>query len=475
MPPSPGGRARRTGRRVALGLALFAGLSAAVTTAASQGLEPPPESPEGLDYQAERADSLDDDTIEVELGASGRAGSATRRTRRLRFQGEGLAGSVREGDGDPLSGTVLDARAAGGLASVGTVAPRWGAGLLLGASPDPWSFTAADRGRGAALRGRSGQGVRFERDGSIALEAMGGRFSGRQLGGARLGFGAGALGLLAARGRVQSSAAVETGSLVLEAAADGRGAWRAETRLSRGAAGGTLALRVRGGREAFVSLAEPRRSGPARILAAAWERRAGPARVALHGALWRWRAGVDGARGGLEVRWRLAQHGALALGFEEQRGVRRLPVSAGALARAGRPRQGFRGAWRGESAGLALELRHETWGGRLARHAVRTVSTARVESSPAAGVTLAVAHAAYQAKAGESLYLADAEGSRLVLRALNGRGARTRIELGVPGGGGRVRATLHLTAARLRPRSQWTLEWTRRARTGRGSRVRAGP
>jgi len=162
----------------------------------------------------------------------------------------------------------------------------------------------------------------------------------------------------------------------------------------------------------------------------------------------------------------LAQHDALALGFEEQRGVRRLPASANALARAGRPRQGLWGTWRGQSGGAALELHHETWGDRFARHAVRTVSAARFESVPWPGTTLAIEHAAYRVKRGESLYLADAEGSRIVLRALTGCGGRTRLEVGLPAGGGRVRAALHLTGDRLRPRSQWTLEWTRRARAG---------
>jgi hypothetical protein len=175
------------------------------------------------------------------------------------------------------------------------------------------------------------------------------------------------------------------------------------------------------------------------------------------------------------MHWRLAHHDALALGFEEQRGVRRMPASIAALARAGRPRQGLWGAWRGGTTGIGLELHHETWGDRLARHAVRTVTAARFESSPFAGVTLAVAHAAYQVKRGESLYLADTEGSRLVLRALSGRGARTRLEAGIPAGGGRVRASLNLIAEHLRPRSQWTLEWTRRTRTARESRTRDGP
>jgi hypothetical protein len=427
--------------------------------------EPPPESATDADWEIERSDSLADDALEVELGAAGSRERLTRRSRRVRFRGDGLSGSVREGRGDPLAGGVLDTRLAGGRLAAGTSAPRWGRGLVLGAPPDPWSLGARDRGAGD-YRGRSGEALRYERDGAIGVDALAGRFSRRGLGGARLAAGGAALGVLAApRAPPQGSLALERGDAALECALDSRGTWRAEWSGARRLASGDLALRLRGGSEGVRSLAEPRRSGPARALGAAFASAPGDVRWLAHGSMWRWRPGAEGARGALELRMRLAQHDAIALGFEEQRGLRRAPQTLTDLQRAGRSRQGVWATWRGETPGLTLELGQEAWGGRFARDAVRTLSAAAVEAAPIRGVTLRATHAVYRATPGESFYFADAEGGRLVLRALSGRGSRTRLETELPAGGGRVRAALQLWDQASRPRTQWTVEWTRRART----------
>jgi hypothetical protein len=121
---------------------------------------------------------------------------------------------------------------------------------------------------------------------------------------------------------------------------------------------------------------------------------------------------------------------------------------------------------------LALGVRHESWGERpWGRGVVRSVTSARLEARGPAELRLAIVHSAYQVRRGESLYLPEAESDRLVLRAVSGEGERTRIELRAPFAGGRARAALHLnTAPERRARSDWTLDWTRRARL----RSRAG-
>ena len=99
-------------------------LSAASVRAADP-VEPPPESPADQDYQVESADSLDQDSFEVTLGAAGRLGESGRRTRSVRFSGDSLSGTLREGDGDPLAGGSLEGRAGGGGFGLGW--PRAGA------------------------------------------------------------------------------------------------------------------------------------------------------------------------------------------------------------------------------------------------------------------------------------------------------------------------------------------------------------
>jgi hypothetical protein len=115
---------------------------------------------------------------------------------------------------------------------------------------------------------------------------------------------------------------------------------------------------------------------------------------------------------------------------------------------------------------MSLGLRHEVWGERpWARGVVRTVTGARIELQGPAGLRLGITHSLYRVRSGESLYLREVESDRMVLRALTGEGARTRVEARSPFAGGRMRATLHLAStADRRARTQWTLDWTRRAR-----------
>jgi hypothetical protein len=220
------------------------------------------------------------------------------------------------------------------------------------------------------------------------------------------------------------------------------------------------------------ALAEPERSGPAQALALGLDGPWGALRTSTLAALWRFRPGVTGARAALEVERPLAHHGSLTLGFEEQRGARRdAPISIPGI------RQGWWAEWTGGSRFMLLSLRHEGWGaGPWARDEVRAVSTAGVEARGPWGLALRVAHSLYRVQRGESLYLAEAESDRLVLRALSGEGSRTRLEARLPFAGGRVGATVQLssTAVEREPRAQWTLDWTRRARL-RGTEVTPPP
>ena len=167
---------------------------------------------------------------------------------------------------------------------------------------------------------------------------------------------------------------------------------------------------------------------------------------------------------------------ALELGLEEQQGARRIPSSARQAASLPGERHGAFCEWRGGPPGFTVALRHEAWGEeRLARHAVRVVSAAHVEARGPFGVTLGVAHTVFHARRGESLYLAEAEADRLILRALSGDGERTRLVVRAPAGGGALRAALELsTAGSKPPRPRWTLDWSRRARARNAGAAR-GP
>jgi hypothetical protein len=445
-----------------LGVLLAGGYGAAADT-----LEPPPESADGADYEIDPADSLAAGSVEVGVGASGRAGERPRRTRRVRFEDGGLGGTFREGTSDPLSGGTIESRGGLGTCGVGKLSPRWGEGLVFGAAGDPWSLRALDRGPHAAWRGRAGQGAWLQGGETAGLDLLVGRFSRHDLAGARVRIADLSLGLLGgADHQAQASLAFSRGQAGSELALDRDGRWRAEGGLERPLGVWSFAGRVRGGLGGFRSLAEPQRSGPAQSLTAALSRDEDAVRVNAIGSLWRFRPGLSGARAALEVERRLAHHGALTVGFEEQHGVRRE-----AALRPGGFRQGLMSEWRGGPPGLAVSLRYEVWGARrFAREAVRSLTAAGIEAHGPAGMSLRLSHTVYRVRRGESLYLTETSSDRLVLRAVAGAGARTRLEMRAPGGGGWISGGLNLSAPAAPstsglPRPQWTLNWTRRART----------
>lgn len=446
---------------------LFAGAARAQLAADSTGCaEPPPEEPEGADYEVESADSLGEGAIELGVGASGRAGARPRQTRRVRFNDRTLGGSVCEGDNDPLAGGSIETRVLAGRAGVGRLAPRWGRGLLLGAAAEPWSAAASDRGAGAPFRGRSGRGAWYRLGENGALETLCGRFAKRDLAGGRARVGPVGFGVLADRaGDAQASLSFCRGRTEHELVFDRSGRWRAEAALERSAGSRTLAARVRGGAQGLRSLAEPLRSGPSRALALELRDDARWGRVRAQAALWRFAPGRAGARAAVEVRRRFRQRGSVAAGFEERHGT---PRESGRIPGF---RQGAWGEWRGEVTGLVLALRHEVLGAeRLCRAAVRTVTAAQVEVGGPAGSGLRITHCVYRVRSGESLYLIETASDRVILRAVSGAGRRTRMELRAPVAGGHLSAALELQGvagapASAAPRPRWTLDWTRRARS----------
>lgn len=428
--------------------------------ASAQLPEPPPEAGEG-DYTLEAADSLADQELEVAVGAASQSGGSARRSQRVSFRGGGARGTLREG-ADDLAGGRVSAPFAGGALSAGLLAPRWGRGLVVGGAAEPWARLAEDRGERAHYRGRSGSGLAFETPrGSV----LAGRFAKHDLAGARVVAGPTALGVLAARHGRQASLALESAEHPLELAMDARGRWRAEAGLAGDAGDTRLTLRLRGGAVAFRSLAEPARSGPARALAASATREWGALRAGAFGAVWSWRAGQSGARGALEVDAGLGQHESLALGVLQQQGPRREPSPR---ARSTGTRQGWWCEWRGGPPAARLALRHELWGARaFARDAVRRAVVARVDRAVPYGGRLAVTHAVWRARSGESLYLPEAGADRLVLRAASGAGTRTRVELKLPLASGNIRLGLSLAAGGARDGNRpaaWSVEWSRRSR-----------
>jgi len=456
MVPRRGSRAVRAWL-VALLLGALARLARADEGAPAP--EPPPEAGEG-DYAWELPDSLTEDEFELAVGAFGRGTGTPRRSQRVSFQGGGARGTLRDGDPELGAGRV-ESPFAGGRLAAGQLSPLWGRGLVLGGAAEPWARAPEDRGQRARFRGRSGGGVLFD---SRQVGLLAGRFAKRDLAGMRLSAGPVSLGALASRAEHQSSVAFEAGPHAAEWATDARGRWRAEASLRATAGDTRLSLRVRGGQPGFRSLAEPARSGPARALAASAAREWGALRVTAFGALWAWRAGVDGARSALEVDAGLGNNESMALGVLEQQGPRRDPAPS---ARPIGTRQGWWCEWRGGPPGARLALRHELWGARaFARDAVRRVAVARGEWLLPFGARVAVTHAVWRARSGESLVLPEAGADRLVLRSVSGAGTRTLPELRLPFASGQLRLAVTLVTGGTRAAAPpaWTVEWSRRSR-----------
>jgi hypothetical protein len=127
------------------------------------------------------------------------------------------------------------------------------------------------------------------------------------------------------------------------------------------------------------------------------------------------------------------------------------------------------GEWRASRGPIEIGWRHERWGARpWAREVTRVVSGARIAVTTDAGISARVSHTNFRLRRGEHAYLAEREPDRLVLRALSGTGERVRLELAVPFGGGRIRATADRTLRDDRtPLTSWTVDWTRRAKARR--------
>jgi hypothetical protein len=127
--------------------------------------------------------------------------------------------------------------------------------------------------------------------------------------------------------------------------------------------------------------------------------------------------------------------------------------------------------WSVEAAPLRLTIRQEGWGahGGL-REPVRAATTARLEARGPREVRVSLTHSVFRARSGESLYLAEAQSDRMVLRSLSGEGDRSRLEITVPAGRGRLRADLLLGATRgVRSAPRWKIEWVRRSRRARAA------
>jgi len=445
-------------------LALLLAVLAPAPGACDEPGEPPPEAGEG-DYALERPDTLADRELETRFDASGRAGEGPRRGQQVRFHDAGTHGSVRDGGGAGRGGR-LEAPLGAGRLGFGRLSPRWGRGLVLGAPAEPWSDRPSDRGTRGAFQGRAGEGVSFGAGDADRFGALAGRFGGRGLAGAHAGLGPARFGALGARAGAQGSAALEAGDADLELALDRRGRWRAEAALEQRHANAALALRVRGGLAGFRSLAEPRRSGPARVLALTTARWAERLRARASGALWSFAPGVSGGRASLEVERRLVQHAGFLCGMEEQHGTRRDPALFATPGAGNGMRQGFWCEWNAAVSGRSLALRHELWGARaFAREAVRRVLVARGETALPRGASLAVTHAAWSTRRGERSYLHEDDGDLLILRAVSGAGARTRVECEAPALAGTARAGVTIVSgASKRALPTWTVAWTRRTR-----------
>jgi len=429
-------------------------------SAKADSIEPPADVPEGVDHAEATDDSLSAAEVELGLGLSGDAHSTERR-RRVSFSGGDLSGTVREGRGDPLAGGSVIERGGWGELRAGKLSPRWNRGLLLGSSGLPWERAALESG---SRGGRSGEGAELQLAGGA--EVVLGRFSGRELGGARLEGGPVSLGVLAGGSEQQAALGFAGEREAMELAMSRGGLWRAEALWARGNERTRWTAAVRQGSPGFRSLAEPRRGGPARSVTIGTTRRARQTTTRMLASIWRFRPSRAGARAAIEVERALPRGERLVAGLEEQQGYR------GELRTTTGLRQGGWIEWSRAPRPLGLLVRHEQWGARPGlREVTRAVSSCRIEARLPRDISLSLATIVFRVRRGESLYLREAESDRLVLRALSGAGQRTQLDLRLPLARGALRAGAQLTAPLAgRPVPRWTLEWTRRS----GARLRRG-
>jgi hypothetical protein len=435
--------------------------------------DPPADVETGLDYEVERADSLDDGALEVGVGFTGSV-DRYRRRRHVRFSGDSLDGSVREGTDDALAGSDLEGALLGGWFGVGRVAPRWGRGLAIGSPASPW----AREPRRSVYRRKPSEDLAWYRRarGRARFGLLAGQIERRSLAGIELGFAEVHLGLTGDRAGPAHASAWWAGRVAgFELAAQRNGHWRAEMALDRSSPSGTLRMMARGGSSSYVPLGDLRRAGPSRALAVGASRALGsrsPAQVALFISLWRFAPGLAGARLAAEWDQGFAEGGRLVAGIEEQHGTRRDPrVNVTGARAAWREtddrRQGLWAEWRSRPGPVSIGVRHEAWGERWARGAVRHVVTARAESRVLDFLRVRVTHAVFRLERGEHVYLPEPGADRLVMRSLSGQGERVRVELGLPFAGGELSGAVHRTRGERPAAAEWSLDWTRRARVWR--------
>ena len=432
--------------------------------------EPPDDTEDGADAVTERVDPVPEGDVEVGLGADGSGDRVAHPRRRVRFHDGGLRGDLRSGEGDPLAGGALEAPILGGALGLGRVTPRWGRAMALGVPADPWR-AARDADLAPVPRARSLDGVRWRTRSPTRVELAAGTLARERVGAVRVGRGAWDLGVLAReRGDAIGSLALAGASAALEVAITRRGVWRAEGVRSGGAGPLAWSLRARAGAEGYSPPGVAGTRVPAQ--ASVFELGGGgPFEWRMLGALWRFRSGVAGSRGALEVIRRMAHHDDIALGLEQQQGARRDgPTHPDAMRQAGWAE------WRAGRGPVRLGLRDEVWGARsFAREAVRVVTTQRVAFDTGRDGSVAVTRSAFRVSTGESLYLPETGSDRLWLRAVSGAGTFTRIEAAWRLAGGRLRASLtRIENPGRSPRPHWSIDWTRRSGTARED-ASAGP
>jgi len=435
--------------------------AALATRALADPTEPPLGADPNADYVAEPSDSAQAGSVEYAYALSGTNGSSLSRRQSFAFEGDSVELAVREGDDEPYGGGGLQARGGTREFRAGRVAPRWGLGLVLGTPREPWS--GLDEGARAPWepRARSGDGAlcRWRTSG---VEAMCAQFGHRTLAGVGMRRGIARVGLVGGpQVAPRASLGTEADDGSAEFALDPTGAWRSEAVVRHGNELAPWLLRVRAGHRVWRPLADPKRIEPARLLSVThpWRVACLDSRLSL--AAWGWARDTAGARAALETEWPLGDGGRVRAGFEEQHGTWRLRTAA----RHRGLRQGVWLEWRGGPPTLALVVRHEVWGeSPFARDLVRSALGAGAEARLPRGASLTVSHTVYRARSGETLYLAERDADRWVLRALSGAGQRSRLTLRVPFSGGEAQSELVLQPVRGVPRPRWSLRWSRRVR-----------
>jgi hypothetical protein len=429
---------------------------------------PPEDALAGRDYEVERAETVAPSEVEMGYSLASLSHGRIAQRRRVRYREAGVEAEVREGRGDALSGAALGARVPGGWLALGRASPRWGRGLVLGTPAEPWR-TRALLAPIAEARPREADAIEFRRPGAAGIDVLAARRGKDAFTAAALAVGPAALELALTRAldrrleRRLAGVRVAGRAGEAEAAMDGGGAWRVEA--ARFAGDGALSLALRLGHFDFRGVERARVAPPGAALGAALR---GTPRdgleTALEGSLWRFPGGQTGHRGALEVRADMAHHESIAMGFEERRGLRHFTAGS---ATAGALRQGVWAEWRRDWPAGAMHLRHEWWGEAGGLHVrVRELASAEMEARPWRGTAASWSVWLYRSGPGDPQYVTESEIDRTIWRALSGAGHRTRLRVQVPAAGGSVRAALTVSQAGGGPRpAQWTLDWTRRART----------